>query len=429
VKTPAALIVHSGSSVVVGGLTLTERSILQAHRAGFDPIAVWGPHLLPASSLARLAARGVHVAVLSPEHPPLSGPTVANEEGGVVIVGPNVLLGATAALTDLVARGTTAGSMGPAVAMSAAGTPLMAYVPADLVPAIATHRSLESMVGALTAVRPANALPQAGRLLRRVDPTERRAAVERELIRHTNGNESYFTKKIRRFSVPFSIVLTRLRLTPTQVTSLGFLVALASSWCIAQGEYLWGVAGGLLCYASMVFDCSDGEVARLSLRDSAFGAWLETVVDYTTYGLLLAALVVAVDGTPHETAYRSAATIALIGSLVVAGVAGYLRHRVAAADPGQFDDASAEAMGSTGFHRFARWGRQWIKRSSIAHLVLALSLVNLLPVLLFLWAFGASVAAVVIVAVEPFVVRKVKVTPARVPPLDPSDREGVRSCP
>jgi len=94
-------------------------------------------------------------------------------------------------------------------------------------------------------------------------------------------------------------------------------------------------------------------------------------------------------------------------------VAGYLRHRVAAADPGQFDDASAHAMASaTWFHRFARWGRQWIKRSTVAHLIVVLAAINQVPVLLYLWAFGAAVASVVILAVEPFVVRKVAVAPA-----------------
>ena len=103
----------------------------------------------------------------------------------------------------------------------------------------------------------------------------------------------------------------------------------------------------------------------------------------------------------------------------MAAVAAYLRHRVAAADPGQFDDASAQAMASASrFHRFARWGRQWIKRSTVAHLIVALALVNQLPVLLYLWAFGATVASVVILAVEPFVVRRVAVAPAGVRHVD-----------
>jgi len=105
-----------------------------------------------------------------------------------------------------------------------------------------------------------------------------------------------------------------------------------------------------------------------------------------------------------------AAIVALAGSVVVVMVAGYLRLRVARNDPGQFDDASAAVLrSSTTFHRFARWGRQWIKRSTIAHLVVAFAIVNQLWMLIYLWAFGAVVAAVVIIGVEPFVARRVKV--------------------
>jgi hypothetical protein len=50
----------------------------------------------------------------------------------------------------------------------------------------------------------------------------------------------------------------------------------------------------------------------------------------------------------------------------------------------------------------------------VAHLVVVLALVNQLPALLYLWAFGATVASVVILGVEPFVVRRVAVSPAPV---------------
>ena len=157
----------------------------------------------------------------------------------------------------------------------------------------------------------------------------------------------------------------------------------------------------------MIFVCSDGEVARLTVRDGSFGAWLETIVDYLTYFLVLAAVLAASQTRPGAEAYRVAAAVALAGSVIIAIVAGYLRHRVAAADPGQFDEASAKALASaTPFHRFARWGRQWIKRSSMAHLIVFLALVNQLPALLYLWAFGATVASVVILGVEPFVSRQ-----------------------
>jgi phosphatidylglycerophosphate synthase len=162
----------------------------------------------------------------------------------------------------------------------------------------------------------------------------------------------------------------------------------------------------------MIFDCSDGEVARVTVREGSFGAWLETAVDYITYFLTLAAITMASQTRSHAEASAGAAAIALIGTTIVIAIAGYLRHRVAAADPGQFDDASARAMANaSGVHRFARWARQWIKRSTLAHLVLFLALVDQLTVLLYLWAFGATCAAVMYVIVWPFVVRRVVVEP------------------
>jgi phosphatidylglycerophosphate synthase len=249
---------------------------------------------------------------------------------------------------------------------------------------------------------------------RRVTSAGDIAVVERDYVRHLTGKgEGYFTKKIRRFSVPLTARLVHLGARPTHVTLGGLALAIASAWFLARGSYAAGLLGAVLYYVSMIFDCSDGEVARVTLREGPFGAWLETVVDYVTYFLILAAVTIASQMRPHAQAYRTAAWIALAGTVVVIAVAGYLRHRVAAADPGQFDDASAKALATaSAVHRFARWGRQWIKRSTVAHLVVFLALVDQLPVLLYLWAFGATVASVVILAVEPFVVRQVMVEPA-----------------
>jgi phosphatidylglycerophosphate synthase len=402
----------------VGGLTLTERAVLLAHRAGLRPVCVWGVRALDPDSDARLQSRGVVVVQQSPASAPLEG---AGNDEGVVIVGPRILFG-PAVLADLI-DSAGPGDLSPATAVSEAGVPLLLYVPPGAVADVRTCRSIETMVAALATRRGVRDLPLAGRFCRRVEEADRTSLIERAYVRYLNGGEgeSYFTKKIRRFSVPLTSLLVRLGATPTVVTGAGLALAVASAWCLARGSYGAGLLGAVLYYASMIFDCSDGEVARLTVRDSRFGAWLETIVDYLTYFLILGALTIASQDRAGAATYRVAAAVALMGSVVVAAVAGYLRHRVAAADPGQFDDVSANALASaTRFHRFARWGRQWIKRSTVAHLVVALALVNQLPVLLYLWAFGATVAAVVIVVVEPFVVRRVRVAvgPAGIRPVN-----------
>lgn len=402
----SAVVLDGGSPVMLGGLTLTERAVLMAHRAGLRPIRVWGAAALAPASVARLRSRGVQVALLQAGSPPLDG---IEDREGVVVVGANVLFGPEV-LADL--AGSAARVDGAATAaFDEGGQPLLLCVPPGASAGLRTCGSLRAMVASLSMRGPVHASRAPRAFCRRVTHEDSRRSVERDYTRHLNGKgEAYFTKKIRKFSVPLTGWLVGAGARPTHVTLGGLGLAAASAWFIAQGSYAAGLVGGLLYYASMVFDCSDGEVARLTLRDDPFGAWLETVVDYLTYLLVLAALVVASQQRPGADTYRAAAVIALTGSIVIIAVAGYLRHRVAAADPGQFDDASARALASASrFHRFARWGRQWIKRSTIAHLIVALAAVDQLPVLLYLWAFGATVASVVIVAVEPFVVRTVAV--------------------
>ncbi|MGE5803331.1 MAG: hypothetical protein ACM358_13885 [Gemmatimonadota bacterium] len=402
----SALVIDSPTPIVVGGLTLTERAILLAHRVGFAPIRVLSVRGLAPTSLSLLQARGISIVELPSKSPLRALPP----DEHITLLGPNVLFGATA-LTALAAEA-KAIDTSAALVVREAGVPLLVFLPAQTAAGLEACRSIEEIVAnrARQGVLRETDLP--GQFYRRVDGTASASRAEREYVRYLNGgeHESFFTKIIRRFSVPLSSRLVRLGAGPTQVTIGGLGLALASAACLAHGSYLTGLLGAALYYTSMIFDCSDGEVARLTVRDSATGAWLETVVDYVTYFLVLGALVIAVNGRPGADGYRVAALIAVTGSIVVAAVASYLRHRVAAADPGQFDDSSAMALASaTPVHRFARWGRQWIKRSTMAHLIVALALVNQLPVLLYLWAFGATVAAVVILIVEPFVARRVAV--------------------
>ena len=380
----AALVFEDREPVALAGQTLAQRAAVIAGRLGSTPVCFAGG--LPAT-----------FAGTAP----------------VVLVAPNLLIDATA-LTDLIATADHDRGESPVVVRDN-GEPVLVFVPAADAHIVMASSSMSEAIGRILLRHQPREHVAAG-FCRRIQTQAAMPIAARALARHLNGpDESFFTKVIRRFSVPLSIRLVQLGVLPTQVTLAGLALAVLSAWCLAQGRYALGVTGGLLYYVSMVFDCSDGEVARLTLRDSAFGAWLETAVDYTTYLLLLGALVIAVGDSPAASAHRTAALLALIGSVVVIAVATYLRRRVAAADPGHFDESSAAAMAfASPIHRFASWSRQWIKRSTIAHLVLALALVNQLQALLYLWAFGAPLAAVVILFVAPFVVRRVDARPLRV---------------
>ena len=162
----------------------------------------------------------------------------------------------------------------------------------------------------------------------------------------------------------------------------------------------------------MVFDCSDGEVARAPVRDSKFGAWLETVTDYLSYFVVLGGIVW---GDVRAEGFCKHALSAIVAAAATASIfllVGYLRARVASDNPGAFDDAlAAELRGGNSMQRFAVWGRQLIKRSFVAHLILFQALIGELPALTEIWAIGSVAALFIVVAVQTHVIRTVKISP------------------
>ena len=390
----------------VGGFSIAERAVLAARRAGIDRSVLVGSAPPHEAASARLSASGARVAFVD-----WGALRLLDLSDGALVIRNCVLVEprALAALLDCSNAGDRQ------TVLCAGGTdddPDLVVVPPGDIGLLDGVTSESEFLTHVTSDLRRRQVSLGTFFCRRLGPDSDLARVELEYIRHQNGgaSESFFTKRIRRFSVPLSRALVRRGATPTQVTLAGLVFAVAAAMAVSVGTYVASLAGALLYYMSMVLDCSDGEVARLSFGDSAFGAWLETIVDYVSYFLLLGGLVLGSRQSESAGLYQDAAVVALAGSLIVVAVAGYLRHRVAGASPGEFDDASSAALAKASpFHRFARWGRQWIKRSTVAHLVVALALVNQLSFLIYLWAFGAVVASGIILGVEPFIVRRVKV--------------------
>jgi phosphatidylglycerophosphate synthase len=81
------------------------------------------------------------------------------------------------------------------------------------------------------------------------------------------------------FSIPISAVLVKTPLTPNMLTLFGLFIGFLAGWCFAQGIYLASVAGGLLLALTAIWDCCDGDVARLKLMESDFGETLDTACD------------------------------------------------------------------------------------------------------------------------------------------------------
>jgi len=169
---------------------------------------------------------------------------------------------------------------------SAGGT-----APADGDTALAVDSLADRVVTALDADGATVHRPELGSLVATVptDPQTRNearqavAAVDDEAIRlksAVKARDGFFTTF---FISPYSRYLARWcarrGLTPNQVTTASLLTALIAAGCAATGTRGGFVAAGVLLIASFVLDCTDGQLARYSLRYSTLGAWLDATFD------------------------------------------------------------------------------------------------------------------------------------------------------
>jgi phosphatidylglycerophosphate synthase len=237
-----------------------------------------------------------------------------------------------------------------------------------------------------------------------------RKALLRSIYKPT---DNWFARLNRRVSIPISSILCRTRISPNAITLIGLVISIASGVAYARGGYAITLLGAFLSWFSSMWDGVDGEIARLTYRESEFGCWLESVCDDLYYGAVFVGLMIA------ERAVWLGVS-ALAGIVILFGLHYVLRARVAARTgaaksfAGYFDERMRE-LEDDPIVRFARTTYKWGTRSTLPYVLLALALL------------GQSRLALIIVAVGPHIywlltiyVWRAEPAPRRAPSLGPS---------
>jgi len=100
------------------------------------------------------------------------------------------------------------------------------------------------------------------------------------------------------FSLKISSLLVKTSITPNALTLFGLVIGLLSAWQFAQGSYWGGLLGGLAFVGTAIWDCCDGDVARLKFMESDFGDTLDTTCDNLN-NVILKKDVKKIKGTGH----------------------------------------------------------------------------------------------------------------------------------
>jgi phosphatidylglycerophosphate synthase len=84
---------------------------------------------------------------------------------------------------------------------------------------------------------------------------------------------------MRPLSIRITSLLIKTNLSPTHVTLFSCGLKLLAAWFFFPGEYSLDIAAGVLLYFSHVFDCVDGEMARVKNQMTRSGALLDIFLD------------------------------------------------------------------------------------------------------------------------------------------------------
>ncbi len=176
------------------------------------------------------------------------------------------------------------------------------------------------------------------------------ARIEQELAQRLASRSDGLTDTIlhRPIAHPLARLLARTPITPNQITVFAFGIGLASAGAFAVGSYALALLGAALLVVSAFIDCVDGELARLALRESRIGKWLDLCLDNVVHVCLFVAigLGVAAGGSSlaGPTAARVLGASAAVGTCISFLIVVLLStEKLAARNPaaGRLVDATA----------------------------------------------------------------------------------------
>ena len=117
-------------------------------------------------------------------------------------------------------------------------------------------------------------------------------AAERTLFQSLKGEyeglvDRYLNRTVSRV---FTKLFLWLGCSPNVITMVATVVGLLAAVGFALGSYAAGIVAACLFQLAAVIDCCDGEVARLTFKESPFGAWLDIAMDNVVHMAIFAGL-------------------------------------------------------------------------------------------------------------------------------------------
>jgi len=149
------------------------------------------------------------------------------------------------------------------------------------------------------------------------DKTDRKNAeilICNKLKKDTDGPVSRILN--RPISLRISKLLLKTGITPNQISVLSTVIGLVGASFFFSGEYFYLILGGIIIHIHSIVDGCDGEVARLKLRQTKYGGWLDSVLDRYVDAAIIFGLVYGYWSITGDTTIWVIGFFALIGTFL-----------------------------------------------------------------------------------------------------------------
>ena len=382
----------ASSFETVAGLPVIQRIVLSALRCGFDRIIVLGNEHTPRLRALFGADARSHAVEVTDKLPALHGAAVA------LIPSDRLVTAAT------LARISSASLDGRPLLFGAAGRYDIALCRSGMLPGIDLHTlTPEAAETAWEALRGRGAQPVGldGEICLPIRDEASARRAEATLCRQLRADSAATDGPLahwidRRVSLRVSRWLARhTRVRPNQITLFGTCVGLLAAATLGIGTYWSGVAGTLLFLCATILDGCDGEVARLTFSESAFGQKFDVITDNIVHVAVFIGLALGMYHQHPNSQY------VLLASLLLGGFAcdGFLSYFFLVRRPGFASGGPAPVTFKGTVRRQLLRAFEAMMNRDFAYLLVALAVIGRLH--WFLWgsAFGTYVFALLLICI------------------------------
>lgn len=239
-------------------------------------------------------------------------------------------------------------------------------------------------------------------LWRRVeDRRSARAAKNMLFSQVTKATSGFISRHLNaRISIPISKALIETGISPHLVTSLLVMPAgLASAYLVTRPEqYLWLAGAGVLWQLAAILDRCDGEIARVQLSESKFGAWFDTLTDNVAYLCAYSGMLVGLHRMhPESPFYVYLGISAICALLLTLGIMYTYALKTGSGSLQNYMVGLARHVPQDqkgGFYRFTERYGFLAKRDTFSFIFFIAALANVLEFMYWFAVVGIHLAAV-----------------------------------